>query len=456
MKRRFWVVLLLVSFLAVGCGPEPAQEATPTPIPTSVVPDKPTYVVQRGTVENLEQFTARVSPVNEEGLYFKRSGYVKVVYVDRGDPVTEGQLLAELESEDLLNQLSLSEVDLESAQKRYDVAVDEHQRNLFSAQLALDMAKLRLERAQAGAPLSDFEALQIAVDRASEALDEAQTAYKEALDRPWEKQTIRDSLFKQVTNAERNYEEAQARYRQAVREANQGQAVHEYDVQLLEMEVNKAQQELEWLQQGVDPSLEQDLTSARLKVQRLEDQVKTGQLIAPFDGEVTTLNIVPGREVEAHKSIAVIADPTSLDITADLTSNQLSVLEEGQTAEVTMSSAPGEVFEATLTQLPYPYGTGGGEINVEDRDERVHVALLDPEAAALESGDLVKVTVMIERSEDTLWLPAAAIRTFEGRKFVMVRQEDRLQKVDVTLGIEGEDRVEILDGLEEGQVIEGL
>jgi multidrug efflux pump subunit AcrA (membrane-fusion protein) len=106
--------------------------------------------------------------------------------------------------------------------------------------------------------------------------------------------------------------------------------------------------------------------------------------------------------------------------------------------------------------LPYPYGTGGGVAKVEDQDERVHISLTAPDSAELEVGDLVKVTVLIERSEDTLYLPPAAIRTFEGRKFVMVKVGDRLQKVDVKLGIEGEDRVEILDGLEEGQVIEGL
>jgi multidrug efflux pump subunit AcrA (membrane-fusion protein) len=121
-----------------------------------------------------------------------------------------------------------------------------------------------------------------------------------------------------------------------------------------------------------------------------------------------------------------------------------------------MSSRPGEVFEALLAQLPYSYGTGGGEVKVEDRDERVHISLVDPEGAELEVGDLVKVTVLIERSDDALYLPPAAIRTFEGRKFVMVKAGDRLQKVDVKLGIEGEDRVEILDGLEEGQIIEGL
>ena len=63
---------------------------------------------------------------------------------------------------------------------------------------------------------------------------------------------------------------------------------------------------------------------------------------------------------------------------------------------------------------------------------------------------------MIERSDDALWLPPAAIRTFEGRNFVMVKEDDRLRKVDVKIGIEGEDRWEILSGLEEGQTIEGL
>jgi multidrug efflux pump subunit AcrA (membrane-fusion protein) len=412
--------------------------------------------VQNGTVENLEQFTARVSPLNEDSLYFKRSGYVKIVYVERGDWVQEGDILAELELEDLLNQLSLARVDLESAQKRYNVAEEDHQRNLFSAQMALEAAKLRLERSKAQAPITDFTSLRLAVEQASEALDEAKIAYKEALDRPWEEQRIRDSLLKNITRAERNLTSAQASYQKALREADRSQAVYDLDIKLQEMEVARAEQEVEWLERGVDPSLAQNLESAQLKVQRLEDQVQTGQLVADFAGEVTTLNVTPGREVEAHKTVAVIADPAEWDITADLTSGQLGLLEEGQSAEVTMSSRPGEVFEAILAQLPYPYGTGGGVAKVEDQDERVHISLTAPDSAELEVGDLVKVTVLIERSEDTLYLPPAAIRTFEGRKFVMVKVGDRLQKVDVKLGIEGEDRVEILDGLEEGQVIEGL
>ena len=138
MKWRLMLVWLLVLPLALlGCGPRPEEEATPTPIPTSVVPDKPTYVVQRGTVENLEQFTARVSPLSEESLFFRRSGYVKVVYVDREDWVEPGDVLAELELEDLMNQLSLADVDLESAKKRYAAAEEELERRIYTLTSAL-------------------------------------------------------------------------------------------------------------------------------------------------------------------------------------------------------------------------------------------------------------------------------------------------------------------------------
>ena len=456
MKWRLLMAALVIVLLVGGCGPKQKEEPTPTPIPTSVVPDKPTYVVQRGVVEKKLQFSARVSPIKEENLFFKRGGYVKVVYAERGDWVKEGDILAELEIEDLMNQLAMAQLDLESAQKQYNSAVEAHQRQVYNAQMALEVAQLRLDRLKAQEPIVDLTSLEINVERAKEALEEAKIAYKEALDRPWEPQRVRDSLLKNIKNAERRYKEAQAAYNRALLQARQARQLHAIDVKLQEIEVEKAKKTLEWLQKGVDPSLAQRVESARLKVERLKAQVETGQLIAPFDGELTSFALIPGKSVEAHKTVGVIADPNEWDITADLTSSQLEMLQEGMEADVTSGLAPGKVFKAVIKQLPYPYGTGGGKAKTEDRDTRVHIVLKNPEETEFEAGDLVRVTVLIERSENTLYLPPAAIRTFEGRKFVMLRVGDRLQKVDVKLGIEGEDRVEILEGLEEGQVVEGL
>ncbi len=68
----------------------------------------------------------------------------------------------------------------------------------------------------------------------------------------------------------------------------------------------------------------------------------------------------------------------------------------------------------------------------------------------------MRVTVILERKTDVLWLPPAAIRTFSGRKFVVIEEDGRQRRVDVVVGIESEDRVEIIEGVEEGQVVVGV
>jgi multidrug efflux pump subunit AcrA (membrane-fusion protein) len=60
---------------------------------------------------------------------------------------------------------------------------------------------------------------------------------------------------------------------------------------------------------------------------------------------------------------------------------------------------------------------------------------------------------VLEQKEDVLWLPPQAIRTFEGRKFVVVQEDGFQQRVDVKVGIEGDDRTEIEEGVEEGQIV---
>ena len=70
-------------------------------------------------------------------------------------------------------------------------------------------------------------------------------------------------------------------------------------------------------------------------------------------------------------------------------------------------------------------------------------------------GELAEVTITLEEKAGVLWLPPAAIRRFQGRRFVVVQDGVAQRRVDVLIGIESEDRVEILEGLEEGQVVIG-
>ena len=152
----------------------------------------------------------------------------------------------------------------------------------------------------------------------------------------------------------------------------------------------------------------------------------------------------------------VIADPSELEVSADLTDRQMRDLVEEMPAVASPVSNPGDEVAAMIRRLPYPYGGGGRSQGVGEEDTSTRVSL-DGEfgKTGFELGDLVRVTVVLEAKQDVLWLPPQAIRVFEGRRFVVIQEGDAQRRVDVNIGIQGEDRVEIEEGLSEGDIILG-
>ena len=81
--------------------------------------------------------------------------------------------------------------------------------------------------------------------------------------------------------------------------------------------------------------------------------------------------------------------------------------------------------------------------------------MLEDAGVKLEKGALVRVIVTLQEKNDVLWLPPAAIRTFSGRDFVLVTDGDGQRRVPIKIGIRTEDRVELVDGVTEGQEVIG-
>jgi len=91
-------------------------------------------------------------------------------------------------------------------------------------------------------------------------------------------------------------------------------------------------------------------------------------------------------------------------------------------------------------------------VQQKDRLTRIDLA---GETTALELGELATLTIILEERENVLWLPPAPLRTFQGRNFVVVQDGDVQRRVDVRLGIQSDERVEILEGVSEGQIVVG-
>jgi len=443
-------LLALVMILTViGCSAIPTlskEDPTPTPVPAPEIPDKPTYVVQRGTVEETLTFTGRVAPAVEQELFFRADGRVSHVYVENGDLVEAGQLVAELDNTDLYQQIEQAQLEVEIA----TLALQEAQQNLdytlATAQIGLDVKELELAKLEAEDTDADLTIAEANLQSADAERKAAQRDYDE---RAREGGVEASPQALALERATIGYTIAKANYDKVVAAAQQ----YEYELEIQRKQLELARLEFEHLATQVDPELARAITRNELSLARLQGQLNTTIITSTIAGKVTSLSAYEGRTVAAFDAVIVVSDESTLEITADPSSSQKELLTEGMSVTVILPSFPGEEYAGTITRLPYPYGTGGGS-DVEDTDKRTHIALAGT-GPTLESGDLVKLIVTLQRSENALWLPPAAIQTYSGRRFVLVDEDGRQRSVDVTVGIESAERVEILDGLEEGQVVVG-
>jgi multidrug efflux pump subunit AcrA (membrane-fusion protein) len=211
-----------------------------------------------------------------------------------------------------------------------------------------------------------------------------------------------------------------------------------------EIELELAQLALDQINDGIDPALVYDVARAQEEVDDIAALLGQAELVAAMDGRLVSLRVSPGDTVAAFTTIGLIADLSAFEITDTMESFELANLTEGLPALVQRANRPDEVYEATIVQLPQPFGTGD--------DDQVHVHFNTPPAPSeFELGERMSFTVTIAERKDVLWLPSSAIRLFGGRNFVVIQEDGVERRTDVRLGLEGNERVEILEGLTENQ-----
>jgi multidrug efflux pump subunit AcrA (membrane-fusion protein) len=430
--------LLLLILTACSSGASDA-EPTPTPLPTPVVAEKPTYIVLRGTVTKSLEFTGRVGPVKQQDLFFRTDGFVRNIKVERNAQIKSGDLLADLEIGDLENQLAEAQLKLKEAERTSNTS-------LADAETELEKARLQLQKKLAEDVNAAVVSKQMTLENAQDARKYAYDEYDKAKNRPWDPDEVTESYRKSFVEADRNLTVAQAEYEQAL--ANQ--KTYTYDVALQRQDVAQAERKVAQIKEEGGTPL--DVEQAKLEVKKIADKIAAASINAPFAGEVLGLNIVPGNSIDAFKTAIVVGDPSALEITADLEASDVAELSVEMPASIRMRNRPGQDLIGSVRQLPFIGGSDS--TNTNDNDKAVHVALQDKNVK-LELGELATVSITLEKKDNALWLPLAAIRTFQGRDFVVIQEGAAQRRVDVKLGIKGEDRVEVLEGVQEGQVVIG-
>jgi HlyD family secretion protein len=175
----------------IGGGPVAAPEAKPTvEVRSATQASRPTVQVRRSSIIESIKVLGRVVSSQEADLYFKTTGRLRGLFVESGQQVKAGQVLAELETGDLLTRIGKAQADLENAQIKLEqtkakAVVDNtatDQEAVEKATIDLQQAQLALEKLKAGPTEADIKAAEKDVIQARANLEKARSdlAAKEA------------------------------------------------------------------------------------------------------------------------------------------------------------------------------------------------------------------------------------------------------------------------------------
>jgi HlyD family secretion protein len=226
---------------------------------------------------------------------------------------------------------------------------------------------------------------------------------------------------------------------------SQGKSPNEIKIQELQVELAQMNYDQKLAELGVDPNA--------AVVDEIDAQIAQARAFAPVAGTIISA-VTVGRKVTTSTPAFILGDPNQLEIIASLDeskgNSEIKEMFEGMPVIVSLDAKPDVKFNGTIRQLPSPFGTGSSE------DRIVHIVLdVAPSAVTYQSGDKVTATVRLASKEGVLWLPPDAIRSAGGRTFVIVNSDSGPKRVDIEIGLQTRDMVEIISGLTEGQVVVG-
>jgi membrane fusion protein (multidrug efflux system) len=234
---------------------------------------------------------------------------------------------------------------------------------------------------------------------------------------------VRDDEQIAYEKAEVRLANAKSAFDRAQRLGNEG-LVTEEDLDKATMEHRVAQQEL---------------AEAEWKLNKTE-------IRAPFDGRITARNITLGQHVRLGDELFTVTDFDPLISRIYLPEKDVMGLEEGRSVRITLKSDESVEFDGRIRQISPVVDTSTGTV-------KLTLEAIQP-PLGVRPGGFVKIAIVRETHSDAILLPReAVIRELQSAHVFVVKEDNTVERRDVTLGMEEDDHLEVTSGLESGEVV---
>ncbi|HZT76829.1 MAG TPA: efflux RND transporter periplasmic adaptor subunit [Vicinamibacterales bacterium] len=383
MKRT----LVVLACLAIAaCRGKKAEEAAPV-VTVDVAP------VLLSQIQQTIRSEAVVYPKQQAAIVPKVTAPIKKTFVQRGAKVKAGQLLVELENQDLAGAASESRATYEQAQATYETTA--------KATVPQEMQKAELD-----------------ARAAKDALDAQQAVYDN-----------RQRLFREGAIAEKDVNDARA----ALSQARSNFETAQKKVQ--DLQGFARDQELKAAAAQRD--------AARGRLESAEAQLGYSRITSPIDGVVTDLPYYAGETPPSGQPVVTVMDTSRVIARTHVSQSEAAELKVGDDANIVGTG--GIPYPGKVTQISPALDAGGTTVEV-------WVQADNPDGA-LRPGTSVKVEMIAQTVSNTLVIPEKAVMTSPaGATFAIVIDQNNVpHRRKITVGIRDSGKAQVTDGLDSGQ-----
>ena len=352
--------------------------------------------VEKGDLAKSVVATGKIEPITKVEIKSKASGIVKKLYVDYGDRVKKGQILAELDKEEI------------------EARVDQARAQLEASSASLNGTRADLERAKVDAEGPDVPLLKRAYDRAQ-------------------------GMAKDGVVSASALDDAQKNYEMSLNKQNVAKA----QLQVLQAKIGQAQAQV---------------AQDRANLKQLEEQLGYTTIESPIDGIVLSRDVEIGDAVSSilvlgsgATLVMTLGDTSEVYVKGKVDESDIGKVYLGQPARIKVESFKDKTFTGKVTKIS-PMGVEKDNVTTFE----VRVSINNPEGV-LKANMTANAEVILEEHKNVLQIPEGSIIYDKDKKASVEvpdpKGKEGKKKVAVNIGISNGAKTELLAGLKEGDQV---
>jgi HlyD family secretion protein len=360
------------------------------------------YTVRKGDIEKTIYGTGILKCSERAEVVSEVKGKIKRIAVKEGQAVKKGDTLAEIENNEIDNEIKVQNALIEKLKKEVDELNKdiEEQRAVKTARLARDQAKLEYDTKQ-------------------KELDDEKKRVKDGLTSKYSADEMA-RLEKEVDALKGKYELAERQYE---------------DSKPTEATIKEA---------------EGKYNNEKEKLSTLEKAAKGRNMTAPIDSIILKvyideeiLKIDPEKEFEVGTPYFLAANLESVIIEGTVFESDIGRVKLDQPVKVFLTQQSKAYQQGKVTKISLTPGKEMGRFDVR-------VGFIQP-PQGIKEGVRVNFEIIVEKLDDVVIVPVEYVKNESGRRYVTVRTNGRDEKREVKLGIADNHSYQVLQGLSEGE-----